>query len=98
MFACCRREPQIKTPSATTTSTKATATKTKMPAILNYFGFPGRGEATRVALTLAGVDFEDKRMSFEEFGVCSFKALPVYQVQESTRWSLRLVFGFFLSY
>ncbi|CAN0341177.1 unnamed protein product, partial [Laminaria digitata] len=51
-----------------------------MPAVLNYFGIPARGEATRVALAVAGVDYEDKRMSFEEFGACEFKTLPVYQV------------------
>ncbi|CAN0532880.1 unnamed protein product, partial [Laminaria digitata] len=51
-----------------------------MPAVLNYFGLPGRGEATRVALAIAGVDYEDKHLSFPEFGASSFKALPVYQV------------------
>ncbi|CAN0537754.1 unnamed protein product, partial [Scytosiphon promiscuus] len=51
-----------------------------MPAVLNYFGLPGRGEATRVAFAVGGVDFEDKRLSFEEFGVSSFKSLPVFQV------------------
>ena len=51
-----------------------------MPAVFNYFGIPARGEATRVALAVAGVDFEDKRMSFEEFGSSEFKTLPVYQV------------------
>ncbi|CAN0492427.1 unnamed protein product [Laminaria digitata] len=52
-----------------------------MPAVFNYFGIPARGEATRVALAVAGVDYEDKRMSFEEFGACEFKTLPVYQVR-----------------
>nr|ABR09274.1 glutathione S-transferase 4 [Laminaria digitata] len=51
-----------------------------MPAVFNYFGIPARGEATRVALAVAGVDYEDKRMSFEEFGACEFKTLPVYQM------------------
>ena len=57
-----------------------------MPAVLNYFALPGRGEATRVALALAGVDYEDKRLSFPEFGACSFKALPVYQVRKVDEW------------
>ncbi|CAN0093857.1 unnamed protein product [Laminaria digitata] len=51
-----------------------------MPAVLNYFGIPARGEATRVALAVAGVDYEDKRMSFEEFGASEFKTVPVYQM------------------
>ena len=54
-----------------------------MSAVLNYFGIPGRAEATRVALAIAGVDYEDKRLSFPEFGASSFKALPVYQVTYS---------------
>ena len=52
-----------------------------MAPVFNYFGIPARGEATRVALAVAGVDFEDKRMSFEEFGTSEFKTLPVYQVR-----------------
>ena len=51
-----------------------------MPAVFNYFGISARGEATRVALAVAGADFEDKRMSFEELGSSEFKTLPVYQV------------------
>nr|UZD11056.1 glutathione s-transferase 6 [Macrocystis pyrifera] len=51
-----------------------------MAPVFNYFGIPARGEATRVALAVAGVDFEDKRMSFEEFGASEFKTLPVYQM------------------
>eukprot|EP00904_Undaria_pinnatifida_P011736 jgi/Undpi1/7693/HiC_scaffold_23.g10166.m1 len=51
-----------------------------MPAVLNYFGLPGRAEATRIALAMAGVDYEDRILSFEDFGASSFKALPVYQM------------------
>eukprot|EP00904_Undaria_pinnatifida_P011733 jgi/Undpi1/7690/HiC_scaffold_23.g10163.m1 len=51
-----------------------------MSPVLNYFGIPARGEATRVALAVAGVDFEDKRMSFAEFGASEFKTVPVYQM------------------
>ena len=62
--------------------TTTTTTTTKMPAVLHYFGIPGRGEAIRGAIAVAGVDYEDKRMSFPEFGASSFKSLPVYQVSE----------------
>lgn len=51
-----------------------------MPAVLNYFGFPARGEATRVALAVGGNAFEDKRLTREEFEASSFKSLPVFQV------------------
>nr|WEU39144.1 glutathione S-transferase [Saccharina japonica] len=51
-----------------------------MAPVFNYFGIPARGEATRVALSVAGVEFEDKRMSFEEFGASEFKTVPVYQM------------------
>lgn len=51
-----------------------------MATTLFYFDLPGRAEATRIALTVAGVKFEDKRFSFPEFGASSFNALPVLQV------------------
>ncbi len=35
---------------------------------LTYFGLSGRAEATRLALHIGGVAFEDERISFEEFG------------------------------
>ncbi|CAN0135392.1 unnamed protein product, partial [Ectocarpus fasciculatus] len=49
---------------------------------LNYFGLPGRGEATRVALAYAGKDFEDNRMGFPEYGACKWagKGLPVLEM------------------
>lgn len=56
-----------------------------MSPVLNYFGIPARGEATRVALAVAGVDFEDKRMSFAEFGASEFKTVPVYQVRNKKK-------------
>ena len=34
---------------------------------LLYFGIPGRGEIVRLLYKHAGVEFEDKRISFEEW-------------------------------
>jgi glutathione S-transferase len=40
-----------------------------MPDIkLTYFNAPGRAEAVRVVFFLAGVPFDDHRLSFQEFG------------------------------
>ena len=36
---------------------------------LVYFNGKGKGEVTRHMFTLAGVKFEDKRYSFEEWGI-----------------------------
>lgn len=49
---------------------------------LIYFDFDGgRGEPIRIALHAAGIEFEDQRVTFEEFGKLRadlpFKALPV---------------------
>jgi len=39
-----------------------------MPSLtLTYFDAPGRAESVRVALFIAGVPFEDRRLSFAEF-------------------------------
>eukprot|EP00904_Undaria_pinnatifida_P011731 jgi/Undpi1/7689/HiC_scaffold_23.g10162.m1 len=51
-----------------------------MSPVLHYFGIPARGEATRVALAVAGVDFVDKRMAFEDLPACRFKTVPVYEM------------------
>nr|WEU39147.1 glutathione S-transferase [Saccharina japonica] len=51
-----------------------------MAPVFHYLAIPARGEATRVALAVAGVDFEDKRMSFAEFGASEFKTCPVYEL------------------
>eukprot|EP00178_Gracilaria_changii_P004009 TRINITY_DN1610_c0_g1_i1.p1 TRINITY_DN1610_c0_g1~~TRINITY_DN1610_c0_g1_i1.p1 ORF type:complete len:201 (+),score=22.32 TRINITY_DN1610_c0_g1_i1:108-710(+) len=55
-----------------------------MPAsmTLNYFGLPGRAEATRVALAYAGKDFEDKRLSGPEYGASKWagKGVPVLEM------------------
>ena len=52
---------------------------------LTYFNFDGgRGEPIRIALHAAGIEFEDERLSFEQFGEMRlgtpFNALPVLSV------------------
>eukprot|EP00752_Nemacystus_decipiens_P018567 g16646.t1 len=49
---------------------------------LNYFGLPGRAEATRLALAYAGKDFEDHRMDFAEYGASKWagKGVPVLEM------------------
>lgn len=53
---------------------------------LIYFNFKARAEPTRLALTIGGYEFEDERVTFEEFkerretGVYPFKSLPVMAV------------------
>jgi glutathione S-transferase len=52
---------------------------------LTYFDFDGgRGEPIRIALHAAGIDFEDKRLSFPEFGEMRkdtrFNSLPVLEI------------------
>lgn len=52
---------------------------------LTYFDFAGgRGEPIRIALHAAGIGFEDKRLTFAEFGKMRqgtrFNALPVFEI------------------
>ena len=52
---------------------------------LTYFNFDGgRGEPIRIALHAAGIEFEDERLSFEQFGKMRqgtpFNALPVLNI------------------
>ena len=52
---------------------------------LTYFNFDGgRGEPIRIALHAAGIEFEDERLSFEQFGKMRqgtpFNALPVLSI------------------
>jgi len=52
---------------------------------LTYFDFDGgRGEAVRIAFHAAGIAFEDKRISFQEFGEMRqstrFNAVPVLEI------------------
>lgn len=56
-----------------------------MPEIkLTYFDFPGRAEASRLALTIGGIPFEDERLLFEEFVALKptlpYASLPVLTV------------------
>ena len=36
--------------------------------VLTYFAVRGRAEITRLLFKVAGVEFEDKRLTFEEWG------------------------------
>eukprot|EP00775_Hariotina_reticulata_P005347 gene5347-5583_t len=53
---------------------------------LIYFALPGRAEVARLLLTIGNVEFEDKRMNFEEWGAAKaglgapFGQLPVLEV------------------
>lgn len=57
---------------------------------LIYFNLTGRAEPTRLALAIGGYEFEDERVTFEEFGeiretgVYPFKSLPVMIVDGET--------------
>nr|WEU39152.1 glutathione S-transferase [Saccharina japonica] len=51
-----------------------------MVPVFNYFGVPARGEATRVALAVAGVEFVDKIIPYAELHASGFRAVPVYQL------------------
>eukprot|EP01068_Selenidium_serpulae_P003066 Selendium_serpulae@DN2863_c0_g1_i2.p1 len=44
--------------------------------VLTYFDLPGRGEAIRLAYTVNGVDFEDKRVTAEQWGKEIKKTMP----------------------
>ncbi len=53
---------------------------------LSYFDMNGgRGEPIRIAFHAAGIDFEDNRLSFEDFGVMrqstSFNSVPVLEIE-----------------
>ncbi|CAN0501167.1 unnamed protein product [Scytosiphon promiscuus] len=49
---------------------------------------PGRAEATRLALACGGKDFEDKRLTFPEYGSGKWagKGLPVLEVRFFFFW------------
>ncbi|NQV86040.1 MAG: glutathione S-transferase, partial [Woeseiaceae bacterium] len=52
---------------------------------LSYFDFNGgRGEPVRIAFHAAGIEFEDNRLSFPEFGAMRqstrFNSLPVLEI------------------
>ena len=51
---------------------------------LTYFDFGGRAEPIRIAFHAAGIEFEDNRLSFPEFGAMRsttrFNSLPVLEI------------------
>ncbi len=59
---------------------------------LTYFDLPARAEVTRVLLHYGNIDFEDKRLGFEEFGqlrdqgllTLPFNQLPVLEIGKDT--------------
>ena len=61
-----------------------------MPQLkLTYFDIHGgRGEPARLALSIGGIDFEDNRLSFKEFGEARttfpFNCVPVLEVDGQT--------------
>jgi glutathione S-transferase len=56
---------------------------------LIYFGIPGRGEAVRLALAVAGIEFEDKRVPFPAWGrvkpTTPWGTLPVLELADGTQ-------------
>lgn len=62
-----------------------------MPALkLTYFDAPGRAESVRIALFIAGVPFEDHRLTFPQFGALKAEgtlplgSVPVLEVDGFT--------------
>jgi prostaglandin-H2 D-isomerase / glutathione transferase len=57
--------------------------------ILSYFDIPGRGEATRLALTIGGIAFEDRRVPFsqwdEEKSKTPWGGLPMLDLSDGSR-------------
>ena len=56
---------------------------------LNYFDMDcGRAETTRIALSIAGIDFEDHRITFEEFGglksTFPLSSVPIVEIDGQT--------------
>ena len=54
---------------------------------LTYFDIHGgRGEPARLAMYIGGVDFEDRRLSFKEFGAqrssFPFKRVPLLEIDD----------------
>lgn len=63
------------------------------PPTLIYFALPGRAEVARLLFTLAGAEFVDKRLTFDEWrgaegdalkGKLPFGQLPVLQLDDGT--------------
>lgn len=62
---------------------------------LTYFDISGRAEATRLAFTIGGIHFEDKRISFAEFPTLApsmpFTHVPVLEVGTRREINIALV-------
>ena len=54
---------------------------------LTYFDFGGRAEPVRIAFHAAGIEFEDNRLSFPEFGEARsrlrFNSVPVLEIDDT---------------
>jgi prostaglandin-H2 D-isomerase / glutathione transferase len=57
--------------------------------VLTYFDIPGRGEATRLALTIGGIAFEDHRIPFTQWGELKPKtpwgSMPMLDLQDGSK-------------
>jgi len=57
---------------------------------LTYFPMPGRGEASRLAMAIAGVEFEDERVPFKEWGALKpqtpWGQMPVLTMADGTQY------------
>jgi len=55
---------------------------------LTYFGIPGRGEATRLALTIGKIPFEDNRIAFSDWpplkATTPWGSLPLLTLKDGT--------------
>ena len=58
-------------------------------ATLHFFPLSGRAEATRLALTIGGIPFEDRRFQFAEWGklkpTTQWATVPVLELRDGTR-------------
>ena len=58
---------------------------------VHYFGLYGKGEPIRMLLLKAGVEFEDHRMTYDEFkamketGALEFGQLPMVELADGTK-------------
>jgi prostaglandin-H2 D-isomerase / glutathione transferase len=57
--------------------------------VLTYFDLPGRGEAIRLALTIGGVAFEDRRIPFKDWGTLKpttpWGSMPMLDLADGNR-------------
>lgn len=81
-------------PAARATTMVATAGVTRSDSVLAgskllYFGIPGRGESIRLALAIAGIEFEEERVPFPAWGkvkpTTPWGALPVLELADGSQ-------------